>query len=72
MANGDTCVVLFNSGNYNSIDITINLADLGHSSATANIRDLWAGVTLGDFEEVYTAPDVPVHDLQMLRLKWID
>lgn len=72
LSNGDTCVVLFNSGNFNSIDITLNLADLGHGTTAATIRDLWKGVTLGDFEDIYTAPDIPVHDLQMLRLQWVN
>ena len=72
LSNGDTCVVLFNSGNFEPIDITLNLADLGHTTTTASIRDLWAGISLGDFENTYTAPDIQVHDVQMLRLQWVD
>ena len=35
------------------------------------VRDLWNHVDLGEFMTSYTAVDVPVHDLQMLRLQWV-
>ena len=72
--NGDTCVVLYNSGNFNTIDVTVEFADLYQPDHTAEssvlIRDLWNQVNLGEFVTSYTT-ELAVHDVQMLRIQWI-
>ncbi|MET9312436.1 X2-like carbohydrate binding domain-containing protein [Kribbella sp. NPDC003505] len=59
-------VALFNLGQTDA-DMTVNFADLGLDGA-AKVRDLWARTDLGTFASGYTAKDVPIHGVRLLKV----
>ncbi|GAB2651097.1 hypothetical protein GCM10009743_28960 [Kribbella swartbergensis] len=59
-------VALFNLGQTAS-DMTVNWSDLG-LDGTAKVRDLWAHKELGQFTSGFTAQDVPVHGVRLLKV----
>ena len=59
-------VALFNLGQTDA-DMTVNFADLGLNGA-AKVRDLWAHTDLGTFASGYTAKDVPIHGVRLLKV----
>ncbi|MFI7067596.1 X2-like carbohydrate binding domain-containing protein [Kribbella sp. NPDC050124] len=59
-------VALFNLGQTDA-DMTVNWADLGLDGA-AQVRDLWAHKDLGQFASGFTAKDVPVHGVRLLKV----
>ncbi|MEV0288603.1 X2-like carbohydrate binding domain-containing protein [Kribbella sp. NPDC050820] len=59
-------VALFNLGQTDA-DMTVNWADLGLDGA-AKVRDLWAHKDLGQFESGFTAQDVPIHGVRLLKV----
>ena len=67
LAGGDVAVVLFNRGLLPA-RIVARWTDVGlHASASARVRDVWAGANLGDF--VGSFPCIaPSHGVIMLRL----
>ncbi|MEV6843640.1 X2-like carbohydrate binding domain-containing protein [Actinoplanes sp. NPDC051411] len=65
-ADGSYTVALFNLGRTDK-DITANFSDLGLTGA-ATVRDLWARTDLGRFTGRFTAADVPIHGVRLLRV----
>ncbi|MFI6679560.1 X2-like carbohydrate binding domain-containing protein [Kribbella sp. NPDC050470] len=59
-------VALFNLGQTDA-DMTVNWADLGLDGA-AKVRDLWAHKDLGQFASGFTAQDVPIHGVRLLKV----
>lgn len=59
-------VALFNLGQTDA-DMTVNWADLGLDGA-AKVRDLWAHKDLGQFASGFTAKDVPIHGVRLLKV----
>ncbi|MGW1342937.1 X2-like carbohydrate binding domain-containing protein [Kribbella sp. NPDC002412] len=59
-------VALFNLGQTDA-DMTVNWADLGLDGA-ATVRDLWAKKDLGQFASGFTANDVPIHGVRLLKV----
>ncbi|MEJ1109504.1 MULTISPECIES: X2-like carbohydrate binding domain-containing protein [unclassified Kribbella] len=59
-------VALFNLGQTDA-DMTVNWADLGLDGA-AQVRDLWAHKDLGQFASGFTATDVPIHGVRLLKV----
>ncbi|MFG1817737.1 X2-like carbohydrate binding domain-containing protein [Kribbella sp. NPDC049174] len=59
-------VALFNLGQTDA-DMTVNWSDLGLDGA-ANVRDLWARKDLGQFASGFTAKDVPIHGVRLLKV----
>jgi alpha-galactosidase len=75
LANGDVCVVLYNSGTNNeqkrdllvSVHWSVLPAWAGNVSLSVKVRDLWEGLDMGVFESGYNAT-LKVRDVKMLRL----
>ncbi|MFB2600287.1 X2-like carbohydrate binding domain-containing protein [Herbiconiux sp. P17] len=65
-ADGSYTVALFNLGRTDA-DITANWADLGLAGG-ASVRDLWAGKNLGSADTGFTAEDVPIHGVRLLKV----
>ena len=63
---GSYTVALFNLGRTDQ-DITANWSDLG-LTGTATVRDLWARKDLGRFPARFTASDVPIHGVRLLKV----
>lgn len=68
LANGDMCVILFNSGNNNNVPVSVSWEELGWSNEDkVYVRDLWlhedVGLVTGGFGSSLAA-----HDVTMLRL----
>lgn len=59
-------VALFNLGQTDA-EMTVNWADLGLDGA-AQVRDLWAHKDLGQFASGFTATDVPIHGVRLLKV----
>ena len=72
LANGDKCVVLYNSGvSKKSLNVGITWGMVGwDEQSVVHIRDLWGKKNLGNFTLGYNASVGP-RDIQMLRLKRI-
>ena len=83
LANGDKCVVLYNSGNGKShgkklvIEVTWKMlgweaksdpADNTDQDVIVHVRDLWAKKSLGNYSGGYNGT-IAVRDIQMLRLR---
>lgn len=81
LANGDKCVVLYNSGggkseSASSLVVGVTWDMLGWQNdelsdgkdVLVEVRDLWAQSTLGNFSQGYNAT-LKARDVQMLRLK---
>lgn len=65
-ADGSYTVALFNLGRTEK-DITANWSDIGLTGA-ATVRDLWAQKNLGRFGTGFTASDVPIHGVRLLKV----
>jgi alpha-galactosidase len=68
LANGDLCVVLYNSGQEDGVAVKVAWSEVGWSDDEAIlVRDLWAkedvGIISGSYERL-----LPAHDVAMLRL----
>ncbi|WP_410791273.1 X2-like carbohydrate binding domain-containing protein [Kribbella sp. C-35] len=59
-------VALFNLGQTDA-DMTVNFADLGLKGA-GKVRDLWARKDLGTFASSFTANNVPIHGVRLLKV----
>lgn len=59
-------VALFNLGQTDA-DMTVNFADLG-LKGSAKVRDLWARKDVGMYASSYTAADVPIHGVRLLKV----
>lgn len=72
LANGDKCVVLYNSGvGKKSLNLGITWGMVGwNEQSVVHVRDLWGKKNLGNFTRGYNA-SVDARDIQMLRLKKI-
>ena len=76
LANGDKCVVLYNSGaskengqtDGQKVGVTWEMLGWNGSDVRVQVRDLWAQATLGNFTRGYNATLKP-RDVQMLRVK---
>ena len=60
-------VALFNRGG-SAASITARFSDVGISSASAKVRDLWSHMDLGSFDGSYTASSVPSHAVVMVKI----
>ncbi|WP_204078210.1 X2-like carbohydrate binding domain-containing protein [Planotetraspora phitsanulokensis] len=65
-SDGSYTVALFNLGRTEK-DITANWTDIG-LTGTATVRDLWARKNLGRFRTGFTASDVPIHGVRLLKV----
>jgi hypothetical protein len=65
-ADGSYTVALFNLGQTEK-DITANFSDLG-LSGTATVRDLWNHRDLGKANGSFTADDIPIHGVRLLKI----
>lgn len=68
LANGDICVILFNSGQHNDVHVSVSWEELGWAkSDKVYARDLWAHEDIGLVAEGYESV-LAAHDVTMLRL----
>lgn len=68
LANGDLCVILFNSGQNDNVPVAVSWEEIGWSNDdSVSIRDLWAHDDVGVFQEGYER-SLAAHDIAMLRL----
>jgi alpha-galactosidase len=65
-ADGSYTVALFNLGRTDK-DITASFEDIG-LTGSATVRDLWAHRDLGRFTGKFTAADVPIHGVRLLKV----
>jgi alpha-galactosidase len=65
-ADGTYTVALFNLGRTDA-DITANWSDIGLTGA-AEVRDLWQGKKLGEFDASFTGTDIPIHGARLLKV----
>lgn len=65
-ADGSYTVALFNLGRAES-DITAKWSDIG-LKGSATVRDLWARKNLGRSDDSFTASDVPIHGVRLLKV----
>jgi alpha-galactosidase len=65
-ADGSYTVALFNLGRTDK-DITAKWSDIGLTGA-ATVRDVWAHQNLGRFAGGFTASDVPIHGVRLLKV----
>jgi hypothetical protein len=65
--NSVRAVALLNR-NASLASISVKFADIGLSSGSASVRDLWQHADLGTFAGSYTAMNVPSHGVVMLRI----
>ena len=65
-SDGSYTVALFNLG-HTEKDITANWSDIG-LSGQASVRDLWSHKDLGNVTGKYTASDVPIHGVRLLKV----
>ena len=63
---GQRAVVLLNRTS-STANISVNWSDIGLATGSAQVRDLWAHSTLGNFSNSYTA-SVPSHGAAMLKI----
>ena len=69
LSGGSQAVVLFNRGNTDSEQITVQWTDIGFPpNHSANVRDLWARKDLGFFTSNYTSPKIDPHAVMMLNI----
>ncbi|MFG1911367.1 X2-like carbohydrate binding domain-containing protein [Kribbella sp. NPDC048928] len=59
-------VALFNLGQTDA-DMTVNFVDLG-LDGSAKVRDLWARKDVGSYASSFTAKDVPIHGVRLLKV----
>ena len=68
LANGDLCVILFNSGQNDDVAISVSWEELGWTKEDlVSVRDLWTHEDLGLISEGYESI-LAAHDITMLRL----
>lgn len=67
-ASGQYAVLLLNRSDKPQ-PITVSWKSLGLLSTPATVRDLWAHADLGPNKGQFTAPTVPPHGVQMLRIE---
>ena len=65
-ADGSYTVALFNLGRAES-DVTAKWSDIG-LKGSATVRDLWARKDLGRADSGFTASDVPIHGVRLLKV----
>ncbi|MDQ1544048.1 MAG: alpha-galactosidase [Actinomycetota bacterium] len=65
-SDGSYTVALFNLGQTEK-DVTANWSDIGLKGA-ASVRDLWSHKNLGSFSGKFTAKDVPIHGVRLLKV----
>ncbi|MDQ1681665.1 MAG: alpha-galactosidase, partial [Frankiaceae bacterium] len=65
-ADGSYTVALFNLGRAES-DVTAKWSDIGLKGG-ATVRDLWARKDLGRADNGFTASDVPIHGVRLLKV----
>lgn len=68
LANGDLCVILYNSGQNDGVSVAVSWEEIGWSNSdSVSIRDLWAHEDLGLISEGFESV-LAAHDMTMLRL----
>lgn len=68
LANGDICVILYNSGQNDNTTVSVSWTELGwEASDEVYIRDLWAHADVGVVTGGYSS-ELLAHDVSMLRL----
>ena len=60
-------MVLFNGGLFLHVNVSVTWAELGWSSGSVRVRDLWQKADLGLIESGYSA-DIAPRDVVYLRL----
>jgi hypothetical protein len=69
MSDGKRVAVLhLNLNDNNATDLTVSAAQMNLGYSSMAIRDLWERKDLGNFNETFTAKDVPVHGVVMLSV----
>ena len=69
LVNGDMAVILYNSGNYDAVDVTVTWEQIGwNANDEVSVRCLWGKTDLGVFTNSFTRTALPVHDNHFLRL----
>jgi hypothetical protein len=69
LSGGSQAVVLFNRGDSNNEQITVEWSDIGFPvDHSASVRDLWAHQDLGVFTGNYTSLNIPSHGVMMLNI----
>lgn len=62
-------VILFNRGDNNNDQITVQWSDIGFPmNHSALVRDLWARKDIGIFTSNYTSPNIDSHGIMMLNI----
>jgi alpha-galactosidase len=68
LANGDVCVILFNSGQQDGLSVAVSWEEIGWAEDdSVFVRDLWAHEDIGLVTQGYESV-LPAHDISMLRL----
>jgi alpha-galactosidase len=68
LANGDICVILYNSGQNDNTTVSVSWTELGwEASDEVYVRDLWAHADVGVVTGGYSS-ELLAHDVSMLRL----
>lgn len=68
LANGDICVILYNSANHDNVSVSVSWEEIGWSKDDkVHIRDLWLHADIGLVAEGYESV-LAAHDITMLRL----
>ncbi len=69
LSGGSQAVVLFNRGDSDNEQITVQWTDIGFSvDHPALVRDLWAHKDLGIFTGNFTSPNIASHAVMMLNI----
>jgi alpha-galactosidase len=72
LADGSKAVLAFNRSNNMIRTIFISFVDLGWQlTSRVKIRDLWLHKDIGEFQGNYTAADIEIHGVQMLKMTLI-
>ena len=69
LSDGSKVVLAFNRDDSHSRTTFVSFDELGWPTSTrVHVRDLWLQKDLGEFQDNYTASDIPSHGVQMLKM----
>jgi alpha-galactosidase len=68
LQNGDLCVILYNSGNMNEVNVSVTWNEIGWAESKVFIRDLWNQKDIESTTEGAHSVLLDAHDVSMLRL----
>lgn len=72
LTGGSQAVLLFNRGDSNDDQITVQWNDIGFPNGhPASVRDLWARKDLGTFTDNFTSTNLPSHGVMLLNITLI-